>query len=1091
MPLKPGTWINDKYELVAQLDQDGVGVLWRAKLGPVQVVIRFLLIAEARGYAWPYSMARRRLEELNTLAQLKSDHIVAISDWGTFEQGLYLVMALSEGMNLAKLLEMQGCLDRTTAVDYVVQAAAGLAHAHKKRLVHGDLKPENLFLESVEQKIIVLGFGITSAASEVWRPLADGGAYLGTPAYLAPEQFDDVKTAEADLWALGAILYELLSGQVAFGGDLPAVIVHVREREPAPLASLCPDVPRAVLEAVTRCLRKRPRDRFGSAEELILALAPYGGIRAREISERQERAPFVLPAEAANDPSPGRAIEGRNPPSDRSTFYQQADLVAALLDARDRPRRRIVFMLGAGFSMPVEGSGGVPSTLGLVDRIRAQLTNDWERRSLDDALRGSTNPYQDAFACLSAIRSQSVANRVIRDAVLEAFDREEPLPDDDDEQARACWHLEHQHARWRMPPGVRHLGQLVAAGLKDSTLKQFSQLHFTTNFDPLLRVAIGRSGGLAIPLVGEHDLTIPAADPACCKIVHLHGRWDASDTLRTNLHRRRPQLEASLTRVLQESTLVVLGYGGWEDVFMSTLRKVAERDAAQFDILWGFHEDESRLTRDQALVRELRTLCRGHIQFYQRVDTNEFFGALVRGTITGSDAPKVSADKDSQTPKVRVDEDVQVTVFRPRSIASARWYQLLAFVHVGNRGSGQEDPLEEVERRVQGALGEQAKAYRSTTEDARLALPAGGSILLVPVVEGVEFNPPSRAFAWHEPLHEERFQLRAGPATIGQTLRGKLSAYLGTVLLAEVTLSFLVTEQEVAEPQYKQRSVSYRKIFASYSHQDAPIVRDFDRVVQTFGDRYLLDVKSLRAGEVWSEALERLIADADIFQLFWSESSMRSKFCRQEWEYALEVNCDIRPVFWQLPMPRDEAAGLPPARLAKLHFARLGAPEEGPPSTKGTSTWSKTPWLTTLVVAGVFLLLGGYGINRYIQSAANVGAYSFRVQVVACHRLVVASESPSSQECVPAVQRALAECLSDLFEERAPERQGVIQLGVTHSRDMLVGDPMPSSGLSPSVRCVLPRAAGDMSDPERATRYELRANVTWGRTADELDRRPK
>jgi hypothetical protein len=122
-----------------------------------------------------------------------------------------------------------------------------------------------------------------------------------------------------------------------------------------------------------------------------------------------------------------------------------------------------------------------------------------------------------------------------------------------------------------------------------------------------------------------------------------------------------------------------------------------------------------------------------------------------------------------------------------------------------------------------------------------------------------------------------------------------------------------------------ERSTSYRKIFASYSHQDARIVSDFDSVISALGDRYLVDVRDLRSGEIWNDALERLIDEADIFQLFWSTSSMRSEFCRREWEYALARRKQIRPVFWEQPMPRDEQSGLPPAALAALHFAQLGA----------------------------------------------------------------------------------------------------------------------------------------------------------------------
>jgi len=270
----------------------------------------------------------------------------------------------------------------------------------------------------------------------------------------------------------------------------------------------------------------------------------------------------------------------------------------------------------------------------------------------------------------------------------------------------------------------------------------------------------------------------------------------------------------------------------------------------------------------------------------------------------------------------RFNEEVQVTVFRPKAIVIGRWYRLLAFVHLAERRPGEDslDPIAEVRRIAQAALGEQIAAYRSATEDSLAGLPEGGQINLVPEVDGVEFNPPSRSFAWHSDVHDESFQLRAKSGGIGSTLRGRLSAYLGTVLLAEVGMAFKLQSSEAADagPFAAERGKAYRKIFASYSHADARIVSDFEAVVSAFGDRYLIDVKDLRAGETWSEALARLIDQADVFQLFWSKRSMSSEFCRREWEYALEKGVSIRPVYWERPMPD------PPKALKGLHFAAFG-----------------------------------------------------------------------------------------------------------------------------------------------------------------------
>ncbi|HET7541239.1 MAG TPA: toll/interleukin-1 receptor domain-containing protein [Polyangiaceae bacterium] len=276
----------------------------------------------------------------------------------------------------------------------------------------------------------------------------------------------------------------------------------------------------------------------------------------------------------------------------------------------------------------------------------------------------------------------------------------------------------------------------------------------------------------------------------------------------------------------------------------------------------------------------------------------------------------------------RFDEEVQVTVFRPKSIVSGRWYRLLAFVHLAERRPGEDslDPIAEVRRLARAALGEQITAYRSATEDSLAGLPEGGQINLVPEVEGIEFNPPSRSFAWCTDVHDESFQLRAQAGRAGTTLRGRLSAYLGSVLLAEVGMAFKLQKSDAtdADPLAQERGRAYRKIFASYSHADARIVSDFEAVVSAFGDRYLIDVKDLRAGEIWSQALERLIDQADVFQLFWSSRSRASEFCRREWEYALEKGVNIRPVYWERPMPD------PPDTLKRLHFSAFGGAGTAP-----------------------------------------------------------------------------------------------------------------------------------------------------------------
>ena len=164
---------------------------------------------------------------------------------------------------------------------------------------------------------------------------------------------------------------------------------------------------------------------------------------------------------------------------------------------------------------------------------------------------------------------------------------------------------------------------------------------------------------------------------------------------------------------------------------------------------------------------------------------------------------------------------------------------------------------------------------------------------------------------------------------LGKTARGRLTVFFGSIIIAEVALSISVeADQRVhasAEPTVAAHSMAYRKIFASYSHLDGDVVDQVQHITRSLGDDYLRDVKDLRAGEIWSARLEKMIHEADVFQLFWSSNSMRSRFVRQEWECAIALQREnfVRPTYWEDPLPEAPNEDLPPESLRSLHFYRL------------------------------------------------------------------------------------------------------------------------------------------------------------------------
>jgi hypothetical protein len=298
--------------------------------------------------------------------------------------------------------------------------------------------------------------------------------------------------------------------------------------------------------------------------------------------------------------------------------------------------------------------------------------------------------------------------------------------------------------------------------------------------------------------------------------------------------------------------------------------------------------------------------------------------------------PGVERRLGGRRPTPTLDE-IQFTVFRPKTVPPGEWFTLLAFAHLAERRAGtsghEPDPIDGVRQQAYEALKREPVDYRDTSVDALLAVPRNGEITLVPDVPGIEFNPRQFGFVWEEDVHRADFRIRASGDLDGKAARGCLSAYLGAILLAEVDLAIKVDSKfRLAEPSKRAEAAAstarpYRKIFPSYSHEDTQVVEQFEWFVETFGDRYLRDVRELRSGEEWDPRLMEFIREADIFQLFWSSNSMHSEFVRKEWEHALTLKRPnfIRPTYWEEPLPETPDHDLPPQALRKLHFTRIPA----------------------------------------------------------------------------------------------------------------------------------------------------------------------
>ncbi|NLE86053.1 MAG: protein kinase [Myxococcales bacterium] len=323
-----GELVAGKYRVERFLGVGGMGTVLSARheqLG--QVVALKVLHPQSRDE--PESVSRF-MREAQLAASLESDHVVRTFDVGTLDDGVpFLVMERLFGEDLGRVLERHGKLVVPHAVECVYQAALGVVDAHAAGVIHRDLKPSNLYLTRRRDGtacVKVLDFGISKALVEGG---VDGEVQLtrtrnvvGSPLYMSPEQVRDSKQVDprSDVWSLGVILYQLLSGRPPFDGEtMPAVCARIAADPPPPVDR--DDAPPELLAVLDRCLQKDPALRFGSALELCAALRPFRpegplsfallsdeALALRDSGPRPSRPPGALefqPADGARDPPPG------------------------------------------------------------------------------------------------------------------------------------------------------------------------------------------------------------------------------------------------------------------------------------------------------------------------------------------------------------------------------------------------------------------------------------------------------------------------------------------------------------------------------------------------------------------------------------------------------------------------------------------------------------------------------------------------------------------------------------------------------------------------------------------------------------------
>ncbi len=343
-PVDEGSLLNNRYQLLERYGSGGMAVVFRGRdtLLDRYVAIKVVRDEESRSANFDLQFQR----EARAAANLSHPNIVTVYDYGIDNGQPFIVMELVPGTNLKALLRKRGRFSVEEDIPLMVQACAGLGYAHRAGLVHCDVKPHNM-LVTPDNRLKVTDFGIARAMATL-NPGERTEVVWGSPQYYSPEQAaGHVPSPASDVYSLGVVMYEMLTGTLPFTGATAEELAHLHlEADPIPPSEFVPDIPPALEDIILKVLAKEPSARYRTADQLGRVLMNFG---TQRVMPTMAHTPTVPP------PQPGQP-----PPAEPAPDFVWEDVPLPRLGPAEEPLQIDWVSVGLGLLALVAVGGLIP-----------------------------------------------------------------------------------------------------------------------------------------------------------------------------------------------------------------------------------------------------------------------------------------------------------------------------------------------------------------------------------------------------------------------------------------------------------------------------------------------------------------------------------------------------------------------------------------------------------------------------------------------------------------------------------------------------------------------------------------------------------